>query len=181
MAKRKQSRLEKQLRVKPGELRWKCPPRCLKFRTTDDIKLPEAKPGGARDGIIGQSRAVDALALGLEIEATGYNIFVTGPVGTGRTTTVRQMLERYENEKRELDDKCYVNNFKDPDQPALLRFPAGRGQEFRRAMDGLVDFLVKTLPGHFEGEAYQRARAAIVEEFKERGGAQVREFEKKVA
>jgi lon-related putative ATP-dependent protease len=181
MAKLKQSRLERQLRVKPDKLRWKCPPKCLKFRTTDDIRLPEAKPGDDHYGTIGQERAVNALALGLEIEATGYNIFVTGPVGTGRTTTVRQMLARYEKAERELDDKCYVNNFKDPDQPLLLRFPAGQGAKFRREMDGLVDFLAKNLPGQFEGENYQRARTAIVEGFKERGGAQVREFEKKVA
>lgn len=165
----------------PADLRWTCPPDCVEFETTDDIKPRPAEPGDDRCGIVGQRRAVDALALGLEINASGYNIFVTGPVGTGRTTTVRQLLERYQHAERRLDDKCYVNNFRDPDQPTLLRFPAGGGRRFARAMDELVEHLTRNLPDQFESEAYQQRRNNIIEGFKERGGGKVREFEKKVA
>jgi ATP-dependent Lon protease len=173
--------LEKKLRLKPGVLTWTCPPGCLKFRTTDDIKPPKADPKDDHHGIVGQRRAVEALALGLEISASGYNVFVTGPVGTGRTTTVRQLLVRYEDQARQLDDKCYVNNFKDPDQPVLLRLAAGQGRGFARAMDEFVDYLAQNVSNQFESDAYQRSRAGIVEMFKERGGGKVREFEKKVA
>jgi len=181
LANKKQTALEKKLALAPAALAWTCPPDCLRFKTTDDLKPPEQNPDDDHCGIVGQRRAVDALALGLEIGASGYNVFVTGPVGTGRTTTVRQLLARYERTPRELDDKCYVNNFKDPDQPVLLRLPAGRGRRFAREMDEFVEYLAGNLPAQFESEAYQQSRAGIIEMFKERGGAKVREFEKKVA
>jgi ATP-dependent Lon protease len=160
------------LEVKPDQLGWTCPDDCLKFDTTDDL------PGTV--GIIGQPRAVDALNMALEIESVGYNVFVSGPVGTGRTTTVKNLLESTRGRPRELDDKCYVNNFRDPDQPRLLRLRAGNGQEFRRDMDAFVDFLVKNVPLLLESDTYQQRRTALVDGFKERGGARVREFEKRV-
>ncbi|MBM3314330.1 ATP-dependent protease, partial [candidate division WOR-3 bacterium] len=152
---------------------WECRAAGLRFRTTDDIKVG--------DEIIGQRRAVDALELGMEIESAGYNIFATGPVGTGRTTTVRTLVEQKGRRRGRLEDKCYVNNFKDPDQPRLLRLPAGQGRKFQRAMDEFVDYLVKNVPLLFESDSYQRSRQGIVDGFKERGSRKVHEFEKKVA
>lgn len=176
-----ESKLERRLRLAPAKLRWVCPKRCLKFRTTDDIKRADANMRLPKQLIVGQRRAVEALALGLEIRVTGYNIFVSGPAGTGRTTTVRQMLERFKSEKRELDDKCYVNNFKDPDQPRLLSLGPGQGRKFQRDMEQFVEYLTKNIPTQFESESYQRSRTEIVDRFKEEGGARVREFEKRVA
>ncbi len=173
--------IDSTLRVAPADLRWVCPPRCLKFKTTNEIPRVEAVPDDPHRGIVGQRRAVDALGLGLEIDATGYNIFVTGPVGTGRTTTVRQLLEQARTHKRVLDDKCYVNSFKDPDQPRLVRLPPGKGRRFQKQMDEYVEHLVTNIPLQFESESYQHSRSEIVDVFKERGSAKVREFEKKVA
>jgi ATP-dependent Lon protease len=158
--------------VPPERLVWTCPTDCLKFDTTDDLP--------ASDGIVGQSRAVDALNMALEIESIGYNVFVSGPVGTGRTTTVKNLLESTQARPKELDDKCYVNNFRDPDQPRLLCLPAGKGQEFRSDMEAFVDFLAKNVPLLLESDTYQQRRQAIVDGYKERGGARVREFEKRV-
>jgi len=159
--------------VPPDRLVWTCPPEHLKFSTTDDLP--------ATSGIVGQRRAVDALNMALEIESIGYNVFVSGPVGTGRTTTVKNLLESTRGRPKELDDKCYVNNFRDPDQPRLLRLPAGKGHEFRRDMEAFLDFLVKNVPLLLESDTYQQRRTAIVDAFKERGGVRVREFEKRVA
>ena len=159
--------------VAPDQLCWHCTLDNLTFDTTDDI--------GVSSEIVGQRRAVDALNMALEIESVGYNVFVSGRVGTGRTTTVQKLLESTKTRPRELDDKCYVNNFRDPDQPRLLRLPAGKGQEFRRSMDEFIEYLVKNVPLLFESDTYQQQRQVIVDGFKERGGARVREFEKRVA
>ena len=63
-----------------GKLRWKCPGKYLDFKTTNDIK--------PCTDIIGQDRALHAIKMGLELEHRGYNIFITGLVGTGRTSTL---------------------------------------------------------------------------------------------
>lgn len=65
------------------------------------------------DGIIGQNRAMAAVEQGLQITSKGYNIFVTGQPGTGRTTAVKLLLSDIQDEAScELHDICYVNNFK---------------------------------------------------------------------
>src|SRR5215510_6704135 len=67
-----------------SELRWHCDPAQLGLRGTSGVT--------ARPQIIGQERALAALRLGLEIQTTGYNVFVTGLTGTGKTTTICRLL-----------------------------------------------------------------------------------------
>ena len=159
--------------VPADKLRWTCALSSFSFKTTDDLKLSHKT--------IGQRRAVQALELGLEITAGGYNIFVSGPVGTGRTTTVRRLLEHTKARPALLDDKCYVNNFKDPDAPCLLRLKPGTGRAFKAALDEFIEYLAKTIPLQYESDSYQHSRQEIVDGFKERGGVRVREFEKRIA
>lgn len=154
------------------KLRWRCDPDALGFETTDQLQVCTH--------IVGQRRAVDALRLGLEIQGAGYNIFVSGPVGTGRTTTVRCLLDEFEKNRTPSDDKCYVHNFADPDQPMLIRLPAGQGRKFQSAMEELVEYLVKNIPLAFESENYERRKSEIVEDFKARSTTRAREFERKV-
>ncbi len=160
------------LRLSADKLSWCCPKDFLNFKTTAELKISRE--------IVGQERALQALKLGIEIQATGYNIFVTGPAGSGRTTTVQKLLDKAMPVKM-LTDKCYVYNFQDPDRPKLLQLSAGEGKRLRSAMDEMVAYLVKNIPRLFEGEAYQNARQEIIDRFKEQGAARVREFEKKVA
>jgi lon-related putative ATP-dependent protease len=164
--------LADQLAVPIEKLRWQCDPDKLGFDTTTQAKTCTQ--------IIGQRRAVDALRMGLEIAGDGYNIFVSGPVGTGRTTTVKRLLDEVEKDKTVPDDKCYVNNFADPDQPRLICLPAGKARKFQKEMDELVEHLVKNIPMVFESDAYERQKTDIVENFKAKSTARAREFERKV-
>ena len=63
----------------PDKLRWCCDADLLKYDSSKAVK-PD-------DVIIGQERAVNAIHLGLEISRQGYNIFISGRAGTGRTTS----------------------------------------------------------------------------------------------
>jgi len=155
------------------KLRWRCDPSSLKLNSTDDVE--------ACEGIIGQERAIRAIRLGLEIKSVGYNIFVTGLVGTGRTTTIKHLLEKLEKGEKTPDDKCYVNNFKNPDMPKVISLPAGKGVVFKKDMENLIETLAKDIPGIFESEAYQRRRKDPVSSFQENQKKLVAEFEKKVA
>lgn len=51
----------------------------FKFEHTGQLRPPT-------EGIIGQPRAVEAMEFGLAMETPGYNLFLSGPVGTGKTT-----------------------------------------------------------------------------------------------
>ncbi len=154
----------------PAEkLRWRCPPESLPFDTTDEIS-PCVE-------IIGQERALKAIRLGLEVDSIGYNIFVVGLVGTGRNTTIKCLLEEIDKAGKIPDDLCYVNNFKDADQPRCLCLPAGKGRSFKKDMEDFIESLKKNVPLIFEGEEYQRQRRSVVERYRETEKAMIKDFE----
>jgi len=158
----------------PAEkLRWRCDPKSLEFESTDELT--------ACPDIIGQERAVNALRLGLDIESLGYNIFVSGLVGTGRKTAINCLLAETARSKRIPDDKLYVNNFKNPDMPRLIRLPAGQGRSFKKDMDELVEYLGKNIPLVFEGEYYQHRKKEIVEDQSNKMKEILKSFEREVA
>ncbi len=140
----------------PEKLRWTCPPDLIPVATSS-----EARPC---EEIIGQERALRAIQTGLDIKSLGYNIFITGMVGTGRTTTIKQLLERLEKGDRTPDDILYVNNFKYPDEPVLVVLPAGQGQAFAEAMAKLIETgSGRTIPHLLKSPYYTEKRDAIVE------------------
>ncbi len=118
--------------------------------------------------IIGQMRAMDAVHFGAGIRHEGYNLFVLGPSGIGKSSMVRQFLEKKAKEGRKQDDWCYLNNFDKPHKPQALRLPPGRGAELRQRMEQLVDYLRTAIPALFESDEYRAKAGAIHEEFGKR-------------
>ena len=151
------------------KLRWRCPPESFPFKDTSAIP--------ACTVIIGQERALKAIRLGLEMDSLGYNIFIVGLVGTGRNTTIKCLLEEIDKAGKIPDDLCYVNNFKDPDQPRCICLPAGEGKAFKKDMDAFIESLKKNIPLIFEGEEYQKQRRELVEKHRDREKGMVKEFE----
>lgn len=170
---RKLKRTKKKFKEVPvSKLRWTCGTDVFKFKNTKNLKVC--------DTIIGQDKAVKALRMGLDIEGVGYNVFVTGAVGTGRATSVRCLLEEMGKKERIPDDKCYVNNFANPDMPRLMSLSAGKGKSFKKDVDELVKDLVKSIPLIFESESYQNQRNKLVDKYREIEKKLVSGFEKKV-
>jgi len=144
----------------------------LRIKTSDD-----ARPCCT---IIGQDRAVKAIKLGLKMRIRGYNIFVTGLTGTGRSTTIKQLIEELNAKAPTLNDVCYVNSFKDADYPIALMFEAGTGRQFKRDMDYMVTTLRKSVPKVFLSEDYKARRNRIAADFEGRQKTILAEFEKKM-
>ncbi len=150
---RKTSRSPAKFEVPPEKLRWRCDPASLGFSCTHEIKPPQT--------FIGQERAVSALEFGLEVDSPGYNIFVTGLPGTGKSTVVqshirqavRQRMER--NGTPEVYDWCYVYNFDRPDAPVAVRLPRGGGAGLVKDLEGLLDQVRRDVPAAYNDEAYK--------------------------
>ena len=139
------------------QLRWRCDPCVFDFETTQDVSPLE--------GIVGQERALHALALGVELYAPGYNIFVCGLSGTGRTTTVKNLLKQIRPPCPPAPDRCYVHNFPHPEQPRLLTLPRGQGGAFAKDMNRAIEFLSARIPQLFEADQFVRARQRILERY----------------
>lgn len=134
------------------QLRWRCPPTIFEqFRSA----------GRGAPALIGQPRAIEALRLGLAINSPGYNIFVCGPSGTGKMSTVRALLREGAPARGPLVDYAYVQDFADPDRPVLLSFAAGRGRLFKRRVQGFVEHLAEQVRGVLEVESVDQHRRSL--------------------
>ena len=134
----------------------RCDPEQFDFSTTDDLDdLTE---------VIDQARAEEALQFGIATEREGFNIYALGPQETDKENLVRHYLEDRASEEDPPEDLCYVNNFDDPDEPRLLRVPAGVGKSLADDVDDFLRELRPALTSAFESEEYQTRRAAVQEE-----------------
>ncbi|MBW2633233.1 MAG: AAA family ATPase, partial [Deltaproteobacteria bacterium] len=112
-----------------SELRYTCNPEVFKFKNTAEIE--------PLDEVIGQERAVHAIDFGLNMNSPGYNIFVTGIEGTGRTTIVRDITSKYAQSLPTPCDWCMVNNFHDEYRPKAIPVPSGSAVLLSKQMNRL--------------------------------------------
>ena len=119
------------------QLRRVSDPETFNFNTTADLSIaPE---------IIGQPRGTRAIEFGIDIDSPGYNIFVLGEEGTGRTTAIGRFLRNKAANRPTPQDWMYVQNFAEPHKPRALNLPAGLGLSLRDDMNGLVEHLKRSL------------------------------------
>jgi lon-related putative ATP-dependent protease len=147
-------------RVEACDLERTCPLEDLAFGTTAELE--------PLDHVVGQDRAVDAIAFGLGLAHPGYNLFAMGPEGIGRRTIVRQHLQAEAARREPPADWCYVFNFGAPGKPGRLRLPAGHALKLQADMGRLVDELRLGIPAAFETDEYRARRQELETEFSDR-------------
>src|SRR6202453_747387 len=157
----------------PEKLCWQCDPASIPFKTTAEVAPSTGEPG--------QERAVNALKMGVELAAPGYNVFVCGLSGTSRGGMIVRMVEALHPESKAAPDRCYVNNFKNADRPRLLTLPRGQANAFKKETDSGIDFLRRRIPQVFEGEPFQRQKTRIVERFTQREKELMDDFTRRIA
>ncbi len=138
-------------------LRRRCDPNQFGFTTTAELS-PLSVPAG-------QQRAYDALTFGLRMKPRGFNVYVSGEPGTGRTSTVRQLLQQLAATRPIPSDWCYVYNRHDPATPLALRLPPGAGRQLKQRMQGLVREARRQIPRAFDTDEYRAQREAILARF----------------
>lgn len=131
--------------------------------------------------IIGQPRAIEAISFGVGIKHEGFNIFALGPSGAGKRSLVSRYFEQQAKTDATPSDWCYVHNFEQSHKPRAINLPAGRGVEFRRDMEQLVDELRSTLTAAFESDEYRARRQLLEEEFREKQAKAFEEIQHKAA
>ncbi|MGC8754487.1 MAG: Lon protease family protein [Thermosulfidibacteraceae bacterium] len=141
---------------------WECNPEEIKTYTSSDTER----------GLIeltkyAQKRAVKALEMGLEIKSDGFNVYVAGFEGTGRTKLVMDMVREKASLLPPPPDWCYVYNFMNPQSPKALKLPAGKGREFKDDMNQFIENIKNELHQAFESKEYEEKATSIIERAKE--------------
>ncbi|QSX08165.1 AAA family ATPase [Alkalibacter rhizosphaerae] len=143
----------------------------LKNVCGEDLELDfchSSKDVAPFESFIGQERAIRAMDFGLGMEATGYNIFVAGAQGTGKSTYTESAVHKVAEKKEVPKDWCYLHNFNDKDNPLAVSMPAGKGRIFKKDVENLVLELRIAIPKVFEGNEYQQQRDNIIQSVREK-------------
>ncbi|MDI3534912.1 MAG: hypothetical protein PWQ82_1277 [Thermosediminibacterales bacterium] len=155
------------------KLRRRCDPARFKFKTTEDVP--------PLTGIIGQERATKAMNFGLRVKNKGYNIFMAGPTGTGKTSYARSMIKQLAAQGKAPDDWCYIYNFREPEKPIAINLPAGNGEKLVKDMERLIEEFKNDIPKALDSEDYEKQRNAIMEKYQKESNSLMEALEQKVS
>ncbi|NLI98374.1 AAA family ATPase [bacterium] len=161
--------MREQKRLAPEKLTMTMDPSRFSFKTTDEIEPLE--------GTIGQERGVRAINFALSHGINGYNCYVSGPIGTGKMTTVMSLVRRRAKEEKNALDWVYVNNFDNPGEPLSIGMKTGIAKQLASAMDDFIKACRTDIPDVFTSEDYANQRAEVVKNFE----AKKEEFFKNLA
>ncbi|MDA1129500.1 MAG: ATP-binding protein [Chloroflexi bacterium] len=123
------------------------------FKCTDELT--------PLDHFIGQDRAQEAIRFGLEVDKPGYNLFVTGLTGTGKTSAIKSHLQSIvddldrQEKRRPISDWAYVHNFEDADRPRAIRLPRGTGKVYRQQLSAVLRTLQDEIPKMLKSEGFE--------------------------
>ena len=149
--------MKNSLELNYKQLKDICNPNMFQFETTADIKKYNT--------IYGQDRGINALQFGVQVEVKGYNIFVEGPTGVGKTMFTKRYLDQVSKKKKVPNDWCYIYNFDNPNEPVAVSFPAGQGKLFKKTMDDFIDDVRADIKRTFDNEDFEKEKQMIRQEF----------------
>lgn len=142
------------------DLKMTCDDSIFTFDTTAEL---EAIHTG-----IGQERGIKALEFGLQVDVKGYNLYLEGPSGVGKTMYTKNYLNKISLKQKVPNDWCYIYNFDNPNMPISVSLPAGQGKEFRDNMDGFIKEIKKDIKKTFNADDFEKEKALIKQEFEEK-------------
>ena len=151
--------------MKNNELSYKslkkyCNPEKLPFETTEELEPINTG--------IGQERGIKALEFGLNVDVKGYNLYLEGPSGVGKTMYTKKFLDTISKKKKTPLDWCYIYNFSNPNEPIAVSLPAGHGKEFKETMDQFIKDIRNDINSTFSNEDFEKEKNAIRQKFEQK-------------
>lgn len=134
-------------------LKRKCDPAIFQYNTTEELSVSRE--------LIGQKRAMEALKFGLSISKKGYNIFVSGLIGTGRNSYSYLVAKEFAYKKAPPRDWCYVYNFKNPKAPKAISLERGQGKVFKREIENIIKDVEEEIPKALTSKEYENSKNLI--------------------
>ncbi len=142
------------------KLKYVCDESMLDFETTEELEP-------IQEGI-GQDRGIKALEFGIQVDVKGYNLYIEGPSGVGKTLYTKNYLNKVSTKKKVPNDWCYIYNFDNPNEPIAVSLPAGQGKEFKDSMDGFIEEIKKDIKKTFNADDFEKEKSLIKQEFEQK-------------
>ncbi len=122
------------------------------------------------DGSLVYQRRIElALDKLVNIDSKDHNLYICGNLSRDEKYIIVNMLKNLSKDREtEIFDYCYVNNFKNPKEPKVIKLKPSDGKKFKERMDEFVDYLVKSVPKVFDSKEYEEKIQEVVKEFDEK-------------
>lgn len=153
--------MRKRNELTPKDLKDICNPNLFKFETTKEL-LEE------NELIYGQDRAIKALEFGTDVKMKGYNLYLEGPVGVGKTMYTKRFLDEKAQKGKVPHDWVYIYNFDNPNEPVAVSFPAGQGKVFAQTMENFVKDVRRDIKKTFNNDDFEKEKQIIKQEYEEK-------------
>lgn len=135
--------------LSPAELTLQDDPTALSFADTSQLV-------GEEPGWIGQPRAEKAAQFGLAIDQPGYNLFVLGESGSGRSTLMLHAMRQAASMRAAAPDLVFLYNFEVPERPVALRLQPGFGKVLRTSLEEFSRQISHDIPQKLDEEGVRR-------------------------
>lgn len=155
------------------DLKMTCDPKVFNFETTEELEPINTG--------IGQDRGISALEFGIQVDVKGYNLYLEGPSGVGKTMYTKHYLDEISKKKKVPNDWCYIYNFDNPNEPIAVSLPAGQGKEFKESMDGFIKEIKKDIQKTFNADDFEKEKALIKQEFENKRAVLMEELNQEAA
>ena len=142
------------------QLKMVCNPNQFKFETTADLESIHTG--------IGQDRGIKALEFGVNVDVRGYNMYLEGPDGVGKTKYTKDFLKKISKKKKTPSDWCYIYNFDNPNEPIAVSLSAGQGKVFKDTMDQFIKDIKLDLNNTFNNEDFEKEKGLIKQEYEQK-------------
>ena len=146
------------------ELKDSCDPKIFKFDSTKEV-------ASTSNLVYGQDRGIKALEFGVNVDLKGYNLYLEGPTGVGKTMYTKKFLRAKAKKEKTPNDWCYIYNFDNPNEPIAISLPAGQGQVFKDTMDAFIRGIRKDIKKTFNNDDFEKEKKIIKQEYEEKKNA----------
>jgi predicted ATP-dependent protease len=128
----------------------------------------------------GQDRGMQAVEFGLSLRRPYFNITVSGPSRSGKSTMVELLARKKAEGQPSGRDLCAAPNFQEPNRPVVFFLLPGSGMQINRLIDDLLRTLDEQIPKLIEqpavkahiqelGETYNQKMQALTNEIERLG------------
>ena len=162
--------------MKKNELSYKdlknvCNPNMFNFNSTADLDTIGL--------VYGQDRGIKALEFGLNVSVKGYNLYLEGPMGVGKTMYTKNYLDTIAKKQKKPSDWCYIYNFENSNEPIAVSLPAGQGKVFKEDMDSFIKDIKVDIKRTFDNDDFEKEKKLIKQEFEEKRTSLLEKLNKK--
>lgn len=126
-----------------------------------------------------QKRANEALKVGLSIENSLYNIYISSPEYWKFDETIIRIVQEVAKNKKAPNDWFYVYNFKNPSNPISISLESEKGDEFVSDIEKLIKNIKITLKQLIEGEELNKIKEEIISQYNRKRENLLNELNKK--